>query len=107
MVIPGYGLQYPFGIFNAGVNIVPDNNRDYSNVSGTCYYYRKFNNPNDQVRFGGTFIFDNLTLKEFNSDNLTLEISIDAGKSWLNCKKQRQIFREEYDENRYVEGDDL
>jgi hypothetical protein len=64
-----------------------------------CYYYRKFNNLPDQVRFGGTFIFDNLTSGEFYSDDLILKISIDGGNSWLDCKKQRQIFREEYDKD--------
>jgi hypothetical protein len=53
----------------------------------------------NNFRFGGTFVFDNLSKEEFENSGFSLEISIDNGKSWLDCKKDRQIYKEIYDGN--------
>lgn len=77
----------------------PNNNKNYSNMTDMCYYVRLFKTNDDNLRFGGTFVFDNLTKAEFLNSGFTLEISIDNGFSWLNCKKDRQIYEEIYDDN--------
>lgn len=64
-----------------------------------CYYVRLFKTNDNNLRFGGTFVFDNLTKTEFLNPGFTLEISIDNGVSWLDCKKGRQIYEEIYDDN--------
>ena len=38
-----------------------------------------FKTNDDNLRFGGTFVFDNLTKAEFLNSGFTLEISIDNG----------------------------
>lgn len=68
-------------------------------MTDMCYYVRLFKTNDDNLRFGGTFVFDNLTKAEFLNPGFTLEISIDNGFSWLNCKKGRQIYEEIYDGN--------
>ena len=68
-------------------------------MTDMCYYVRLFKTNDDNLRFGGTFVFDNLTKVEFLNPGFTLEISIDNGFSWLNCKKGRQIYEEIYDDN--------
>jgi hypothetical protein len=77
----------------------PNNNKNYSNMTNMCNYVRLFKTNDDNLRFGGTFVFDNLTKAEFLNPGFTLEISIDNGFSWLNCKKGRQIYEEIYDGN--------
>lgn len=68
-------------------------------MTDMCYYVRLFKTDDDNLRFGGTFVFDNLTKSEFLNPGFTLEISIDNGVSWLDCKKDRQIYKEVYDDN--------
>ena len=96
MIIPGEGLCYPFGNY-ANSPLKQDNtllNLNYDSINDTCYFYRKFRflNTNEltdefeSFKLTGTFVFDNLTKEQFESDYLTLKISIDNRVSWLDCK---------------------
>ena len=86
MVIPGYGVCYPFGNY---INYLPKGNTaNYNSINGMKYYCRKFIGDN-KLKFGGTFILENITKDEYLHDGITMEISKDNGLTWLNCKAIR------------------
>ena len=86
MVIPGYGVCYPFGNY---VNYIPKGNTaNYNSINGMKYYCRKFIGDN-KLKYGGTFVLENITKNEFLHSGISMEISKDNGVTWLNCKAIR------------------
>ena len=97
MVIPHIGLCYPTGDYSETQGSFALNNKNYNNITGKCTYVRKFFANDTKHRFGGTFVFDNLTKDEFYNPNFSLEISIDNGNTWFDCKKERGIYTDYVD----------
>lgn len=86
MVIPGYGVCYPFGNY---INYIPKGNTaNYNSINGMKYYCRKFIGDN-KLKYGGTFVLENITKNEFLHSGISMEISKDNGVTWLNCKAIR------------------
>ena len=86
MIIPGFGLCYPFGNY---LNYLPKGQiANYDTVNGIKYYCRRFVGDN-KLKFGGTFVLGNITKEEFLHTGITMEISKDNGVTWLDCKALR------------------
>ncbi len=84
-VIPGEGLVYPTTDYSAIAT--PANNPNYSGMTGTKYFYRKFIAGSGTV-FGGTIEMSGLGTS-FNNAAFTAELSIDNGTTWYNLKDAR------------------
>jgi hypothetical protein len=91
MVVPNKGLTYPKGTFNFGESI-PEQRYNYNDLIGIRYFYREFFGQYRDVKYGGVFKIDGLTEAAFNHPDFKLEISIDNGRTWLDCKKDRQLY---------------
>ena len=84
-VIPGEGLVYPTTNYSAIAT--PAGNPNYSGMTGTKYFYRKFIAGSGTV-FGGTIEMAGLGAA-FNNAAFTAELSIDNGATWYNLKDDR------------------
>ena len=84
-VIPGEGLVYPTTNYSA--ISTPAGNPNYSGMTGTKYFYRKFIAGSGTV-FGGTIEMAGLGAA-FNNAAFTAELSIDNGATWYNLKDDR------------------
>lgn len=84
-VIPGEGLVYPTTNYSAIAT--PAGNPNYSGMTGTKYFYRKFIAGSGTV-FGGTIEMAGLG-DAFNNAAFTAELSIDNGATWYNLKDDR------------------
>ena len=84
-VIPGEGLVYPTTNYSAIAT--PAGNPNYSGMTGTKYFYRKFIAGSGTV-FGGTIEMAGLGAA-FNNAAFTAELSIDNGTTWYNLKDAR------------------
>lgn len=84
-VIPGEGLVYPTTNYSAIAT--PAGNPNYSGMTGTKYFYRKFIAGSGTV-FGGTIEMAGLDAA-FNNAAFTAELSIDNGATWYNLKDDR------------------
>lgn len=84
-VIPGEGLVYPTTNYSAIAT--PAGNPNYSGMTGTKYFYRKFIAGSGTV-FGGTIEMAGLGAA-FNNAAFTAELSIDNGATWYNLKDAR------------------
>ena len=84
-VIPGEGLVYPTTNYSAIAT--PAGNPNYSGMTGTKYFYRKFIAGSGTV-FGGTIEMPGLGAA-FNNAAFTAELSIDNGTTWYNLKDAR------------------
>ena len=84
-VIPGEGLVYPTTNYSAIAT--PAGNPNYSGMTGTKYFYRKFIAGSGTV-FGGTIEMAGLGAA-FNNAAFTAELSIDNGTTWYNLKDDR------------------
>ena len=84
-VIPGEGLVYPTTNYSAIAT--PAGNPNYSGMTGTKYFYRKFIAGSGTV-FGGTIEMAGLGAA-FNNAAFTAELSIDNGVIWYNLKDDR------------------
>lgn len=89
LVIPGFGLVYPTVVFDYSAYI-PTPNPDYSKLSGTRYFCRRFYSEEATRKFGGTFVFEGITSEEFMQNGLSCEISKDNGANWLTLKSYRE-----------------
>ena len=89
MVIPGFGLVYPTVVFDYSAYI-PTPNPDYSKLSGTRYFCRRFYSEEATRKFGGTFVLEGITSEEFMQNGLSCEISKDNGANWLTLKSYRE-----------------
>lgn len=89
LVIPGFGLVYPTGVFDYSTYI-PTPNPDYSKLSGKRYFCRRFYSNEANRKFGGTFVFDGITSEEFMQNGLSCTISKDNGATWLTLKEYRE-----------------
>jgi hypothetical protein len=121
MIIPGEGLCYPFGNY-ANSPVKQDHIQDYTLLNYNSipneprYFYRKFkfsnpekltkDDPFQLFKLTGTFVFDNLTKEQFESDYLTLEIKVND--VWKNCKLPiipktiEEALKNEFDINRGI-----
>lgn len=84
-VIPGEGLVYPTTNYSAIAT--PAGNPNYSGMTGTKYFYRKFIAGSGTV-FGGTIEMAGLG-DAFKNAAFTAELSIDNGATWYNLKDDR------------------
>ena len=84
-VIPGEGLVYPTTNYSAIAT--PAGNPNYSGMTGTKYFYRKFIAGSGTV-FGGTIEMTGLG-NAFKNAAFTAELSIDNGTTWYNLKDAR------------------
>lgn len=84
-VIPGEGLVYPTTNYSAIAT--PAGNPNYSGMTGTKYFYRKFIAGSGTV-FGGTIEMAGLG-DAFDNAAFTAELSIDNGATWYNLKDAR------------------
>ena len=84
-VIPGEGLVYPTTNYSAIAT--PAGNPNYSGMTGTKYFYRKFIAGSGTV-FGGTIEMAGLG-DAFKNAAFTAELSIDNGTTWYNLKDAR------------------
>ena len=88
MVVPGVGLMYPT-IIDYSIYI-PTPNYNYSNLTGKRYFCRWFYSENSNRKFGGIFVFEGITSKEFMQKGLDCQISKDNGSTWLTLKEYRE-----------------
>ena len=88
MVVPGVGLMYPT-IIDYSIYI-PTPNYNYSNLTGKRYFCRRFYSENSNRKFGGIFVFEGITSKEFMQKGLDCQISKDNGSTWLTLKEYRE-----------------
>ena len=86
MVIPNFGLVYPFGNW---VNYI-NNGVDYSQLSGERYYSRIFSSSfTENVKFGGIFIIEGITKANFFDERFSFNFTNDRGKTWFSLKDIR------------------
>lgn len=90
MVVPGVGLQYPYGNWSV---FFPNGSPDYSlNTFSTNekYFVRMFEGD-QSTKFGGIFKFEGLTKEQFEDERLSVLISDNLGASWMNLKLTRNM----------------
>ena len=85
-VIPGEGLVYPTTDYSAIAT--PAGNPNYSGMTGSKYFYRKFIAGSGTV-FGGTIAMTGLSKAQFDNAVFEAELSIDNGATWYSLKDAR------------------